>query len=381
MNTLYSIFLQPYNSPSSVTGRSVSLNDVEIFLKHIYPKAKQTYGEIGLLFHRTDFPDFPEHIQSWNQRFIPELTQLCKRHNYDVNQCKFLFGTQSPFDHTVDLSWHSVFCFDFYLVKQYALAPRVTDVWNHRRKQGLAIMGKLYRPQRARAAKHLIEHQGFAGLDWSMRLPTPDDPLYHRTQQTLQDLAITQEQIEPWCRELPGDDVIENTFTNTGYPYNSEFYTRNSYSVVIETLVEEPCTFITEKTAKPIAHAHPFVGVFHPWCLQRLEQLGFYTYTQYYLEPGQDYDPNWVLDNFTHCVQKFAHNTHTQKRRVQHQTRHNQEQLARLGRRQLRKLSPLTQARILVRQGHTHVAQTTFKDAVLGHLEYTQREAPAVAIE
>lgn len=55
-------------------------------------------------------------------------------------------------------------------------------------------------------------------------------------------------------------------------------YIDSYFSVVTETVVESPCSFFTEKIAKPLAMGHPWIAATNPGFYRDIRNLGFRTF-------------------------------------------------------------------------------------------------------
>lgn len=91
-------------------------------------------------------------------------------------------------------------------------------------------------------------------------------------------------------RSLP-DDLLPEHPDYQRY-FNPAWYNDTHFSIVVETVVDNPTIFVTEKTFKPIAFHHPFVVMAQAGHLQYLQQQGFETYSNLFDE-SYDSIPNW----------------------------------------------------------------------------------------
>jgi hypothetical protein len=121
-------------------------------------------------------------------------------------------------------------------------------------------------------------------------------------------------------RSLP-DDLPQDHPDYQRY-FNPAWYNDTHFSIVVETEVDVPGVFVTEKTFKPMAFQHPFVVMGQAGHLNYLHTQGFETYSNLF---DQSYDsiPDWhtrlaavirTIKNFTLepydklTQQKITHN-------------------------------------------------------------------------
>jgi hypothetical protein len=121
-------------------------------------------------------------------------------------------------------------------------------------------------------------------------------------------------------RSLP-DDLPRDHRDYQRY-FNPAWYDSTHFSIVVETEVDAPKIFVTEKTFKPMAFQHPFVVMGQAGHLNYLHTQGFETYSNLF---DQSYDAiaDWhtrlaavvaTIKNFTMqpydtlTQQKIAHN-------------------------------------------------------------------------
>ena len=74
------------------------------------------------------------------------------------------------------------------------------------------------------------------------------------------------------------DPLIEGR-PNLDHRYRAEFYKKIAVDIVVETAMNYPYTFITEKTYRPIASGRPFIIVGPHHTLFFLRSLGFLTFS------------------------------------------------------------------------------------------------------
>lgn len=83
-------------------------------------------------------------------------------------------------------------------------------------------------------------------------------------------------------RNLPNDLLQEHP--DYQRYFNPAWYDSTHFSIVVETVVDNPDIFVTEKTFKPMAFHHPFVVMAQAGHLQYLQQQGFETYSNLFDE-------------------------------------------------------------------------------------------------
>lgn len=66
--------------------------------------------------------------------------------------------------------------------------------------------------------------------------------------------------------------------------YEAEWYNKTNFTVVVETDIDLPGVFLTEKTFKPIMYGHPFIIYGQPGSLELLKSLGFKTFNNIFDE-------------------------------------------------------------------------------------------------
>ena len=86
-------------------------------------------------------------------------------------------------------------------------------------------------------------------------------------------------------------DSIEKSSWNDGR-INPVLYTDTYFSVVTETNIEMPHTFITEKTYKPILAGHPFIIVANAGFYKDLHNLGYKTFSELIDESFDEIEDN-----------------------------------------------------------------------------------------
>jgi hypothetical protein len=120
--------------------------------------------------------------------------------------------------------------------------------------------------------------------------------------------------------DLPPD--LENPEGLFQRNFNPVWYDSTYFSIVAETVFNNPDVFVTEKTFKPIAFEHPFM-ICGPWKhLSRLHELGFVTWDNLF---DESYDTitsgpdrmaaiyknacDFVLEPYSaETIQRLAHN-------------------------------------------------------------------------
>lgn len=121
-------------------------------------------------------------------------------------------------------------------------------------------------------------------------------------------------------RSLPNDLPVDHC--DYQRYFNPDWYNHTYFSIVVETEIDAPNIFVTEKTFKPMAFHHPFVVMGQAGHLNYLHTQGFETYSNLF---DQSYDAitDWhtrlaavvtTIKNFsmqpydTLTQQKIAHN-------------------------------------------------------------------------
>ena len=83
-------------------------------------------------------------------------------------------------------------------------------------------------------------------------------------------------------RSLP-DDLPQGHPDYQRY-FNPDWYNHTHFSIVVETVIDNPDIFVTEKTFKPMAFYHPFVVMAQAGHLNYLHSQGFETYSNLFDE-------------------------------------------------------------------------------------------------
>ena len=106
------------------------------------------------------------------------------------------------------------------------------------------------------------------------------------------------------------ENDLTTNFGNFQRYFNPAWYDSTYFSIVAETSIgldiPRTCELITEKTYKPIAFNHPFIVWGQAGSLQRLNQLGFATYSNIFDESyDQVLDPRQRLEHIVTCIANF----------------------------------------------------------------------------
>ena len=121
-------------------------------------------------------------------------------------------------------------------------------------------------------------------------------------------------------RSLP-DDLPQEHPDYQRY-FNPAWYDDTHFSIVVETVIDNPDIFVTEKTFKPMAFHHPFVVMAQAGHLKYLQQQGFETYSNLFderydaindwhlrLQAVVDTIKNYTLEPYDKLTQqKITHN-------------------------------------------------------------------------
>ncbi len=114
----------------------------------------------------------------------------------------------------------------------------------------------------------------------------PGGEMYPGVTRTATDIVdgcgyFTEEQKQTYKPLLENRLVIDDYNTADNGPQNSGHFSQSLISVIAETNYEQGDVFLSEKTYKAIAHAHPFILVGPVNSLQKLRALGFETFAGY----------------------------------------------------------------------------------------------------
>lgn len=122
----------------------------------------------------------------------------------------------------------------------------------------------------------------------------------------------------PMILDVPGDKPasIEEIERLAFASPDQQFFDRTAFSVVLDTLfADEDMVFVTEKIAKPIMNASPFIYIGNPEALTLLENLGFASYAPFVREDyAQVADPmtrfSDALDEVTRLARLGTNDRH-----------------------------------------------------------------------
>ena len=81
-----------------------------------------------------------------------------------------------------------------------------------------------------------------------------------------------------WPEHHHRDPIIQGR-PNLDQRFVTDFYQKIRFAIVIETALQYPYTFITEKTYRPLANARPFVVLGPAHTVSFLKSLGFKTFS------------------------------------------------------------------------------------------------------
>lgn len=98
--------------------------------------------------------------------------------------------------------------------------------------------------------------------------------------------SIKSKQIEIFFKDrVFGIDIdTQDKSVNLAQEFDLSFYQKTFCSVVSESSVEQGKLFFSEKTSKPLFAKQPFIMVGNPYSLQKLHELGFKTFNEFWDE-------------------------------------------------------------------------------------------------
>jgi hypothetical protein len=124
--------------------------------------------------------------------------------------------------------------------------------------------------------------------------------LYQQIENKLDKLVWSY--VEKLNVKLPGSELVEDQRL-----FNPSWYNDTYFSLVSETVLDDPELHITEKTFKPIAFYHPFMVFGIPKTLQHLKSIGFETYENLFDESYDNIqDCNHRLDVIIKNLDRFV---------------------------------------------------------------------------
>lgn len=158
------------------------------------------------------------------------------------------------------------------------------------------------------------------------------------------DLFITPDSLldSAWPEHAYCDDIIQGR-PNVDGRFHANFYQKVGLDIVVETVLQYPYNFVTEKTYRPLANARPFVVLGPVHTLSFLKSLGFLTFSSIIDEAYDDVsDPELRFNAVCKVVRDFVdrpiESVVQDIKRVESTLIHNQKNLTQLLSAQLQSL-------------------------------------------
>lgn len=187
---------------------------------------------------------------------------------------------------------------DFLLLSVYTriflsknhLAQRHNRIWNSQSTKGLFTPGKIERPHRILLMSKLWEHDLLKSMEYSFYCP---ESVKNQVRKIINyDNDKFNNFLYESLKSLDFKKPVEGSFQYNGFPYNPKIYENTSFSIITESdfsgCVEGKYQFmpkITEKTYRAIVNFHPFIQVWYPGIIEKLQVKGFKTFEEYMLNP------------------------------------------------------------------------------------------------
>ncbi len=205
--------------------------------------------------------------------------------------------------------------------------------WNSQSEKCLMLFGKMSRRYRCDVFKQLADNDLLTEDKalWSLQFKHFSPVLQKRVVDN-----IDYEKYLSYERHVDDEQYKKYGMAGMlGYPYEEKFYTETSSSVIFETYAEhqqDSHTYLTEKTWRAISNKHPFLLLTSNRVMQHLEDMGFHTFTDYYVPAGKDYQLNGVVNHFAEYYQNFRSHIKNNVAEVQSQVEHNYRLYQEIGR-------------------------------------------------
>jgi hypothetical protein len=158
---------------------------------------------------------------------------------------------------------------------------QINTSWNPNTNMFLFLTGKPNRINRAFLLKKLLEASLEKNCLWSLFV---NQDTYKHTQQILSLSNIEFDNFLKKTLASPDNIKVLSSYKSThygGFPYDHTMYQKTSFRIISETQFTQNEPWITEKTWLTILNHHPFIMAGNTTILNRLESMGFCTFTEY----------------------------------------------------------------------------------------------------
>lgn len=179
---------------------------------------------------------------------------------------------------------------DMWVIFSKYYITNTNDRWYFKQNKGVLLTGKLLKSNRIELLNKLYNKNLLSNnsISWTF----PIDSAFNRPHlETIQKLY--PKDFLDFCKKF--SDILSTTgekaesYEVVAEQFDlKEIHARTNFSIVSETLFNEPEPFITEKTYRAILEHHPFILAAPVNTLAKLKSLGFKTFEQYLPCPYYD---------------------------------------------------------------------------------------------
>lgn len=200
---------------------------------------------------------------------------------------KYYFVLDGNYNHQIinpknitTLNWGMMFTWYQVKLKNHALSTRL----NPTDGRGLFLCGKGDKEHRVGLLKKFYETGNLHNLSWS----------FNNSKQILQTIRerffqdYSDAQFDTFVKECtrtldydPNYNSDDQIFSHFGFPFPASIYKETGFSIITETQAQQDTHLFTEKTWRAIVNKHPFIMMGPVKNIERLEELGFKTFTKY----------------------------------------------------------------------------------------------------
>jgi hypothetical protein len=207
--------------------------------------------------------------------------------------------------------------------------------WNSKAKKPLLLTGKSSKENRIGLLAVLLENKLLDKIEYSFFPQNEFNKLSKKIFSKYTNYSFTHFK-KHYKRSPDNIKVLETPHQShySGYPFSAKIFKNTIFSIISETDFNGIPEHIdvTEKTYKTIANKHPFIVAAQPYFLQRLKELGFFTFEEFQLNSSYDKikDNKERLYAISENIKHWMDIIHTQQSEIKMQVDHNYNNLLKL---------------------------------------------------
>lgn len=327
LNKIMHCRLDSYASNPNQSVRDRLWSDLEPAIQQTLAEKKRPVVLASLYWERYDLDEVESEI-------VKPLIEWLR-----IRAAGFHLLVNSAYDYTTYHRWHSlpqtkITALDFSILRTDWLHDyfnqATSDRWQSSASKALLLTGKAHKKNRIGLLAKFYDLDAMDRLQHSLHV---NPGIIARCRSLVGDWS--DEKYDRFIQaHAKNPDSIEMEWQQDsshywGVPYDPNLYANTALSIISESSIDDPYSFITEKTYRPILNHHPFVlaGSWHS--LEWLRAAGFKTFEEYM--PIAEYDrlsPPDRMDAVVANTLAFLKRDHSADSKITLDILHNRQQLS-----------------------------------------------------